>query len=254
MEENLWSDPHYLGYYLDMMAERYPVNQTEREVNFIENVLGLERGAQILDACSGCGRHAISLAKRGYDVTGVDISRSLLEHAEEAKNKESYFGNVEFVEGDILKLSELNLNKEYQGVICMASLGYYMTDEDVKKFLSELKQIMAPGGWFLVDLINREMLIKTFRNKNWIKTETGYTCLRHTSFNLEKSCCENIKYVKDSQGNEKEYFQWLRTFTLRELLNIVEEVGFTFQKVYGSYRREPYSVDAPRMIITCTNE
>ncbi|UMZ75013.1 class I SAM-dependent methyltransferase [Natranaerofaba carboxydovora] len=252
--ENLWSDPHYLGYYLDMMKERYPENQTEREVNFIEKVIDLDRGASILDACCGCGRHAISLAKRGYDVIGVDLSKSLLEHAEATKNEKSMPGSVEFYEGDILNLDELGLEKKYQGVICMASLGYYMTDEDVKTSLQKIKETMTPGGWLLIDLINREKLIKTFRNKNWIKTETGYRCLRFTSFNLEMSRCENHKYVNDPDGNEKEFFQWLRTFTLREFLNILEEVGFNFQKVYGSYTREQYSVDSPRMIVICTNE
>lgn len=254
MEDNIWSDPHYVGYYTDMMKERYPENQTEREVNFIEKVIDLHRGAKILDACSGCGRHAISLAKRGYNVTGVDLSEELVNQSISRKNKKQLSGSVEFYQGDITRLSELNLGNDFECVICMASLGYNMTDQDIKATLAEMRSALKEGGWLLIDIINRENLIKYFRSKHWTKTKTGYMCLRYTEMNLEKSSCENYKHVKDPEGVEKEYFQWLRTFTFREFKNLLKEAGFTFQQVYGDYTRSPYDVDSPRMIVVCTYE
>ena len=254
MSDNIWSDPRYVGYYLDMMEERYPENQTEREVNFIEKVIDLPRGALILDMCCGCGRHAFSLAKRGYNVKGVDLSQELINKAKARVNKENLSDRLEFYEGDITNMSKLKIGDKFQGAICMASLGYNMKDKEIKKSLKEMKKTLTKGGWLLIDIINRENLIKNFRNKHWIKTKTGYTCLRFTRLNLEKSSCENHKFVKDPDSNEKEYYQWLRTFTLREFKNLLKDAGFSFQKVYGDYNRIPYDVDSPRMIVTCINK
>ncbi len=44
------------------------------EVDFLVNVMELELGASVLDVGCGTGRHSIELARRGYKVTGVDMS------------------------------------------------------------------------------------------------------------------------------------------------------------------------------------
>jgi predicted TPR repeat methyltransferase len=56
---------------------------TLAEVDFIEREIGDDGSARILDIGCGTGRHAIELARRGYDVTGVDLSASQLRRARE---------------------------------------------------------------------------------------------------------------------------------------------------------------------------
>ena len=55
--------------------------QTEREVAFVADVLDLPAGSALLDLCCGWGRHAILLARRGYAVTGLDLSTYHMELA-----------------------------------------------------------------------------------------------------------------------------------------------------------------------------
>jgi predicted TPR repeat methyltransferase len=47
---------------------------TSGECDFIEKEIGRDRSARILDVGCGTGRHAIELARRGYRVTGIDLS------------------------------------------------------------------------------------------------------------------------------------------------------------------------------------
>src|SRR6266545_8347446 len=56
---------------------------TLQEVDFIEREIGFDRSLRVLDVGCGTGRHAIELAKRGYAVTGIDLSPSLLVRARE---------------------------------------------------------------------------------------------------------------------------------------------------------------------------
>ena len=56
------------------------------ECDFIEKEINYNKAARILDIGCGTGRHSIELSKRGYTVTGIDLSESMLKRA---KNKAS---------------------------------------------------------------------------------------------------------------------------------------------------------------------
>ena len=73
-----WFGPGYLAVYDEYLAERTPV-----EIDQLEALLALRPPRRILDLPCGQGRHAIELARRGYDVTGADLSPYLLSVAEE---------------------------------------------------------------------------------------------------------------------------------------------------------------------------
>src|SRR3979490_3319069 len=73
-----WFGPGYLALYDAVLAERTPI-----EVDQIEALLHLRPSRRILDLPCGQGRHAIELARRGYDVTGVDLSTYMLGVARE---------------------------------------------------------------------------------------------------------------------------------------------------------------------------
>ena len=53
------------------------------EIDQLITLTGVDHG-RALDLCCGPGRHAVPLAKRGFDVTGVDLSKSTLDRARAA--------------------------------------------------------------------------------------------------------------------------------------------------------------------------
>jgi cyclopropane fatty-acyl-phospholipid synthase-like methyltransferase len=71
--------------FFDGHAERYEENpftkHTAQEVDFFLELFSLEPGSTVLDMGCGTGRHAIELAKRGFEVVGVDLSAKMLEVA-----------------------------------------------------------------------------------------------------------------------------------------------------------------------------
>jgi 2-polyprenyl-3-methyl-5-hydroxy-6-metoxy-1,4-benzoquinol methylase len=78
-EESSWerfSDAH-APVYMDNVFTKY----TLREVDFLLEELALQPGSSILDVGCGTGRHSIELSKRGYAVTGLDLSAETLVQA-----------------------------------------------------------------------------------------------------------------------------------------------------------------------------
>src|SRR6478672_2642787 len=94
-----WYDGFFEGEWLDEIALRIPEEQTAAQVDLVVEKLGLRDGSRVLDLGCGHGRIALALARRGWRVTGLDLSPRSLELAREAAATEGL--DVEWVEADM---------------------------------------------------------------------------------------------------------------------------------------------------------
>ncbi len=76
-----WWREFFSGPVLDFVRDSRDEDQNEVEADFIQEALQLPPGARILDVPGGGGRLSLEMARRGYRITGVDISPSLVESA-----------------------------------------------------------------------------------------------------------------------------------------------------------------------------
>ena len=104
----------------------------------------------ILDIGCGTGNHSIPLARRGYQVTGVDLSENMLAHAREKARSSNAPPSLAFVQGDA---RIVDLNQKFDAVLMMfAVLGYQLTNEDVLAALNNVRKHLIPGGLFIFDV------------------------------------------------------------------------------------------------------
>src|SRR5919199_5263013 len=120
-----WFGPAYLAVYDAYLAERTPA-----EVDGLEAVAGLRPPMRILDLGCGQGRHSIELARRGYEVTGLDQSPVLLA---EAKHRAAEAGvNVRWILADMRDAPKEDFD------LCVnlfTSFGYFAEDADNQRVL-----------------------------------------------------------------------------------------------------------------------
>src|SRR5690606_28196065 len=98
---------------------------TSGECDFIEKESGYNKNIKILDVGCGTGRHAIELTKRGYNVTGIDLSESQLSRAKEKAEKESL--KINFLRQDAMNLS---FDKEFDIAIMLCEGGFPLMETD----------------------------------------------------------------------------------------------------------------------------
>src|SRR6202165_1465292 len=159
-----WFGPGYLALYDDYLAERTP-----GEIDRLEALLALRPPLRILDLPCGQGRHAIELARRGYDVTGVDLSPFLLKVAEERARADGV--RVRWLSGD---MRQPIVSESFDVVLNLfTSLGYFADDADDREVVDDAAAMLAPEGRFVLEVINGERVMARFQEREWFTVGHG---------------------------------------------------------------------------------
>lgn len=245
-------DQKYLDTYLsDLTSER-----TVKEVDFVVQATSLQPSDKILDLACGHGRHSIELAKRGFNVTGLDYSEPFIEKAKSDTRQAGV--NVEFLRGD---MKNLPFNENLDVVLMLfTSLGYF-NDEHNQKTLREIGKSLKPNGRFLIDVISGEAVISRF-NKEGQKEEGsnrlkiprtyevgGLTVDEVEWFDPDEHQIHNHREWVDKSGQKKEYDYYLRVYTVPQYKEMLSKAGLQFREVWGDFQGNSHNQDNFRTII-----
>lgn len=111
-----------------------------------EKLIGLPP-RRILDAGCGTGKHSVYFARRGYDVTGIDMSAGMIEEA--AKNSTGL--SINFALRDMRSLTFLS--NFFDGVWTVAAIAH-LTSEDKQGFIREAHRVLKRDGVFYISSQN----------------------------------------------------------------------------------------------------
>jgi len=218
----------------------------EKEVDFVEKVLNLHRNSRLLDLPCGQGRHSVILAKRGYAVTGVDLSQTMLGLAKKLAAAEKV--RVRFVRADMRRI---RFENEFDAAINMfSSFGYFQKEADNMKALKTLNRALKPGGKLLLDLLNKDWYLERLpiSGKTWWRTGSNYV-LEEATFDKKEKGWSNHIILVPSSGKAVHLYTYMRLYTLWEIKNFLKKYSFKIKNVYGNYRGDRFSTSSPRMII-----
>jgi SAM-dependent methyltransferase len=234
-------DDLYLRVYQPLEAPE----QVRREVDFIVKALDLPAGAKVLDLCCGQGRHSLELARRGFQVVGVDLSEALLYAAR--KRAESEGLSVTFLHCD---MREIDFADEFDAVINMfTSFGYLESEAEDEKVLGKVAQALKSGGKFLLDVVNRDRLIRDFQAREWHAADEGWLVLEERTFDHLSGRMETRWGCVARDGVRYERLSSVRLYTASELRTMLERAGLKVTNLFGDYDGSPYSWDSQRLIV-----
>jgi SAM-dependent methyltransferase len=234
-------DDLYLRVYQPLEAPE----QVRREVDFIVKALDLPAGAKVLDLCCGQGRHSLELARRGFQVVGVDLSEALLYAAR--KRAESEGLSVTFLHCD---MREIDFADEFDAVINMfTSFGYLESEAEDEKVLGKVAQALKSGGKFLLDVVNRDRLVRDFQAREWHAADEGWLVLEERTFDHLSGRMETRWVCVARDGVRYERLSSVRLYTTSELRTMLERAGLKVTNLFGDYDGSPYSWDSQRLIV-----
>jgi len=215
---------------------------TEQEVTFLWDALQLQAGSRVLDAGCGPGRHALALARRGCEVTGVDISQDFVELATATASEQQL--PATFVRGDVRNLA---YDGEFDAVISLCQGGFGLLggpgvedplphDTDV---LRRFARALKPGGRLALTAFSALFAVRFL--------EPGDTFDAATGVNHE------LATVKDEHGNEAPFDLWTTCSTARELRLLASTAGLAVDGVHGvtpgRYGTAPPDLEQPELLL-----
>jgi len=151
-------------------------DRTGAEVDRALAMLGAKGGERVLDMACGTGRHSHELARRGFEVVGVDISPDLLAIAEADAEAESL--NASFLAAD---LRQLEFDQEFDLVLNLndGAIGYFETEEENHRTFEVIAAALRPGGGNLLQLPNVLYAETHLPQKTWIAGEGMVELIDH---------------------------------------------------------------------------
>lgn len=205
---------------------------TTGECDFIEREAGHSKQFDILDVGCGTGRHAIELTRRGYKVTGVDLSERQLQIARQKAQKENL--EIDFQLQDARKLS---FDKKFNMVIMLCEGGFPLmeTDEMNFKILKNASKVLMAGGKLIFTTLNGLYplfhSVKDFLNEN---SEEGNARSEGNNFDLLTFRDYNTTSVITEEGEAKTYECNERYYIPPEITWLLKSLGFRKIDILGA--------------------
>ncbi len=202
------------------------------ECDFIEKEIDHDKKKKILDIGCGTGRHSIELAKRGYNLTGIDLSESLLKRAQEKALALNL--NIDFQKHDARKLPFLN-EFDLAIMLCEGAFPLMETDEMNFEILKNAWATLKKDGKLIFTTLNG--LFPLFHSvKDFLESnkEDGNAIFDNNSFDLMTFRIYSTTYSEDDFGNKKELLCNERYYVPSEITWLLKSLGFKNTDIYGA--------------------
>ncbi|MEY3678695.1 MAG: hypothetical protein RI924_836 [Bacteroidota bacterium] len=218
-------------------------NDEEAEF-FMDNLCAFLKpgaNARLFDIACGRGRHAIYLSKKGYDVTGIDLSQANIRFAKDFENEQLHF----FVH-DMRHLFYINYFDFAFNLF--TSFGYFDKNADHLKALNMFHKSLKPEGILVLDYFNTTK-IKQQAAIQELKSIEGM------DFHIHKQISGNkiLKSIEfEHQGKQFGFKEEVQAFSLADFKELFTKAKFEIVHLFGDYQLNPFKeAQSDRLIFIC---
>ena len=214
----------------------------DAEVAAIIKGTELATGAQVLDLGCGAGLHAVAFASRGFVVTGVDTSRTLLHSAQARASAAGLV--VEFIVDDIRTFIR---PARYDLVCSLNSSFAYFDDDTNSRILRNIHECLRNGGTLLLDTLGEAMA--TYTGDAGIHDIGGSRYSVRRLFDKARGVIQEEWTVETINVAER-YLTEQRIYSAAELISMVKNAGFAAVRVSSSLdATAPYVASSRRLVV-----
>jgi D-alanine-D-alanine ligase len=232
VKENAQVDPEWWRHIFDriyLLTDARSIGDeqiTRAESDLMEKYLQVSKNEPILDLCSGQGRHALELARRGYTrINAVDYSEYLL-----VLGKSRNDSRVSFIRGDARSLP-FNSNS-YKAVAVMAcSFGYFPDDKENETILREAHRVLTPGGILLIDLADGDKTRKQMVKSSWHEADKGVFVLRRRKPQSGGIAVREL-VISSRKGLIRESYYFEKLYSANRIRELVSGAGLRQARVH----------------------
>ncbi len=202
------------------------------ECDFLETELNHNKKLKILDVGCGTGRHSIEMTKRGYQVTGIDLSENQLERARQKAGAENL--TIDFIRADARNLP---FHAEFDVAIMLCEGGFPLmeTDEMNYEILKSVTKSLKPKCKFIFTTLNGlfpiHNSVEDFTNTGNAEGNASY---HENKFDLMTFRDHNITEIEDDEGNKIRLESNERYYVPSEITWLLKTLEFKTIEIFGA--------------------
>jgi len=202
------------------------------ECDFLEKEFVFNKSIKILDVGCGTGRHSIELTKRGYTLTGVDLSDAQLKKAKEkadALGLKIIFQNLD--------ARNLPFQNDFDAAIMLCEGGFPLMETDEMNFeiLKNVSKALKKEALFIFTTLNGLFplyhSVEEFLDQD---AKNGQATYKSNTFNLMTFRDHNITVIEDDSGKKRELFCNERYYVPSEISWLLKSLDFTSIEIFGA--------------------
>jgi len=230
--------------------ERYPElfapleGNAEEEVEEIVELLALAPGAAVEDLGCGRGRHAIPLARRGYLVTGVDLSDKMLRLARTRSEKDGV--RVEWVRDDMRTFCRPGA---FDACLSLFTSFGFFSDKENQKVLDNVGRSLKAGGRLLLDLRNAGKGLSRLNDLDETREIASGTLKMSMRYDhaTRRARAEHVLTRRDGIRISSAFD--VRIYSGEELSGMIRNAGMRVTDIFGSLSGALFDETSTRMVI-----
>jgi 2-polyprenyl-3-methyl-5-hydroxy-6-metoxy-1,4-benzoquinol methylase len=231
MDKKQWYESLFENYGEKYDSENF-THGTIGECDFIEAEIRKDKSLKILDVGCGTGRHTIELTKRGYSVTGIDLSETQLKRAREKAEGDHL--KIDFLQQDARNLT---FHQEFDLAIMLCEGGFPLMETDEMNFeiLKSVTQSLNVKGKFIFTTLNGLFpLYHSIEDFCASVTEEGNATYRSNTFDLLTFRDHNVTEFVDDLGNKKVLECNERYYVPSEITWLLKSLGYKKIEIFGA--------------------
>ena len=213
-------------------------------------------GGPILELACGTGRIALPLARRGFEVVGIDRAESMLAQARRKSSRERL--SIQWVRAD---MRDFRLERLFNQVIVPSqSISRLLARPDLERCLSCVKAHLAPRGIFVIELYNPSLeLLSHDESERYPFLEyphpsgDGTVTVTYSSAYDKATQVQHLTLYYSLPGSSKPLTERLsmRMYFPQELEALLEYNGFDVEAKFGDYDAKPFEPEDQLQILVC---
>ena len=240
MQQHWFKDWFNSSYYHQLYFNRDD-REAEAFINKLIDHLQPSGDAKMLDVACGKGRHAMQLAEKGFDVTGIDLSEESIEEALRSENDRLHFYRHDMRHPFWINYFDYTFN-------FFTSFGYFSTQRENDNAIRTIAQSLRAGGTFVMDYPNVQ-----FSEDHTIPLDVKE--IAGVKYSITKWFDEGYFYkkivIEDKKHEEPfTYTEKVAKFNLADFEKMFAKQGMEIADVFGDYNFSAYdSTTSPRLIM-----
>jgi len=203
----------------------------------------------ILDLGCGTGRFSVELAKRGYHVTGLDITEEMLKVARQNAKKVKI--NIKYIKGDI---RSFKLPKKTDVIWARGSVGDIINGDDVKRAFKNIGNNLSKEGIFIFDVRDDSDSVGKIRRSSFEtrifkkgKKKIIFRFIRDIDKRQKLVTIKGEVVIKSTKYFEKyKVKHTMKYYAKKEIMKLLAKVKFKILEIFPGYESE--KIKLPRLV------